>query len=93
MSEIVRDQSTHGFGLCCISLALEQLPVRTKAETITVAAIEAGVPNLAEAREIIAEFRRKAERDSAYGSSGLALVLSPRSPAASPRMRRPFALQ
>jgi transposase len=37
----------------------------TKAETVTVAAIEAGVPNLAEAREIIAEFhlmiRRKTE--------------------------------
>jgi len=37
----------------------------TKAETITVAAIEAGVPNVVEAREIIAEFhlmiRRKAE--------------------------------
>jgi transposase len=37
----------------------------TKAETVTVAAIEAGVPNLVEAREIIAEFhlmiRRKAE--------------------------------
>jgi len=37
----------------------------TKAETITVAAIEAGVPTLVEAREIIAEFhlmiRRKAE--------------------------------
>lgn len=28
----------------------------TKAETVTVAAIEAGVPNLVEAREIIAEF-------------------------------------
>jgi alkylhydroperoxidase/carboxymuconolactone decarboxylase family protein YurZ len=27
----------------------------TKAETVTVAAIEAGVPNLVEAREIIAE--------------------------------------
>jgi transposase len=37
----------------------------TKAETVTVAAIEAGVPNLVEAREIIAEFHvmigRKAE--------------------------------
>jgi len=37
----------------------------TKAETITVAAIEAGVPTLVEAREIIAEFhlmiRRKVE--------------------------------
>ena len=37
----------------------------TKAETVTVAAIEAGVPTLVEAREIIAEFhtmiRRKAE--------------------------------
>lgn len=37
----------------------------TKAETVTVAAIEAGVPNLVEAREIIAGFhlmvRRKAE--------------------------------
>src|SRR6185369_14010204 len=37
----------------------------TKAETITVAAIEAGVPNVVEAREIIAEFhlmiRRRAE--------------------------------
>ena len=37
----------------------------TKAETVTVAAIEASVPNLVEAREIIAEFhlmiRRKAE--------------------------------
>jgi transposase len=37
----------------------------TKAETVTVAAIEAGVPSLVEAREIIAEFhtmiRRKAE--------------------------------
>ena len=37
----------------------------TKAETVTVAAIEVGVPNLVEAREIIAEFhlmiRRKAE--------------------------------
>jgi transposase len=37
----------------------------TKAETVTVAAIEAGVPTLAEAREIIAEFhlmiRRKTE--------------------------------
>lgn len=37
----------------------------TKAETVTVAAIETGVPNLVEAREIIAEFhlmiRRKAE--------------------------------
>src|SRR6185369_2391783 len=36
-----------------------------KAETVTVAAIEAGVPTLVEAREIIAEFhtmiRRKAE--------------------------------
>jgi transposase len=39
----------------------------TKAETVTVAAIEAGVPSLVEAREIIAEFhlmiRRKAEAD------------------------------
>ncbi|TGN73411.1 transposase, partial [Bradyrhizobium yuanmingense] len=39
--------------------------VLTKAETVTVAAIEAGVPNLVDAREIIAEFhliiRRKAE--------------------------------
>jgi transposase len=39
----------------------------TKAETVTVAAIEAGVPTLVEAREIIAEFhlmiRRKAEAD------------------------------
>jgi transposase len=39
----------------------------TKAETVTVAAIEAGVPSLVEAREIIAEFhlmiRRKAETD------------------------------
>jgi transposase len=38
-----------------------------KAETVTVAAIEAGVPTLAEAREIIAEFhlmiRRKTEAD------------------------------
>ncbi len=38
--------------------------VLTKAETVTVAAIEAGVPNLVEAREIITEFhliiRRKA---------------------------------
>ena len=37
----------------------------TKAETVTVAAIEAGVPTLIEAREIIAEFhlmiRRKTE--------------------------------
>ena len=37
----------------------------TKAETVTVAAIEAGVPTLVEAREIIAEFnlmiRRKTE--------------------------------
>ncbi len=37
----------------------------TKAETVTVTAIEAGVPTLVEAREIIAEFhvmiRRKAE--------------------------------
>ena len=37
----------------------------TKAETVTVAAIEAGVPSLVEARDIIAEFhvmiRRKAE--------------------------------
>jgi transposase len=37
----------------------------TKAETVTIAAIEAGVPNLVEARDIIAEFhvmiRRKAE--------------------------------
>lgn len=37
----------------------------TKAETVTVAAIEAGVPTLFEAREIIAEFhlmiRRKTE--------------------------------
>jgi transposase len=37
----------------------------TKAETVTVAAIEVGVPNLVEAREIIAEFhlmiRRKTE--------------------------------
>jgi transposase len=37
----------------------------TKAETVTVAAIEAGVPTLVEAREIIAEFhlmiRRRAE--------------------------------
>jgi hypothetical protein len=37
----------------------------TKAETVTVAAIEAGVPTLVAAREIIAEFhlmiRRKAE--------------------------------
>jgi transposase len=37
----------------------------TKAETVTVAAIETGVPTLVEAREIIAEFhmmiRRKAE--------------------------------
>ena len=37
----------------------------TKAETVMVAAIEAGVPSLVEAREIIAEFhttiRRKAE--------------------------------
>ena len=37
----------------------------TKAETVTVAAIEAGVPTLVEAREIIAEFhlmiRRKVE--------------------------------
>lgn len=30
--------------------------VLTKAETVTVAAIEAGVPTLVEAREIIAEF-------------------------------------
>src|SRR6185437_9252623 len=39
--------------------------VLTKVETVTVAAIEAGVPNLVEAREIIADFhmmiRRKAE--------------------------------
>ena len=39
----------------------------TKAETVTVAAIEAGVPTLVEAREIIAEFhlmiRRKAEAE------------------------------
>ena len=37
----------------------------TKAETVTIAAIEAGVPTLVEARDIIAEFhvmiRRKAE--------------------------------
>jgi hypothetical protein len=33
----------------------------TKAETVTVAAIEAGVPTLIEAREIIAEFQRKTE--------------------------------
>jgi transposase len=39
----------------------------TKAETVTVAAIEAGVPSLVEAREMIAEFhtmiRRKAEAE------------------------------
>ncbi|MBB4383393.1 hypothetical protein GGD61_008093 [Bradyrhizobium sp. SBR1B] len=51
------------------------------------AAIEAGVPNLVEAREIIAEFhlmiRRKAEAGLTLGSTGLALVLSPPSRAAS----------
>ena len=51
----------------------------SKAETVTVAAIEAGVPTLVEAREIIAEFhlmiRRKAvSRAHAHGSSAPAPV-------------------
>lgn len=58
----------------------------TKAETVTLAAIEAG-PTLVEAREIIAEFhlmiRRKTEA-SFLGLSAPAPVSSPRSPAASP---------
>lgn len=58
----------------------------------TVAAIEAGVPALVEAREIIAEFhlmirrKAKARRASAHGSSAPAPVSSPPSPAASRRM-------
>lgn len=39
----------------------------TKAETITVAAIEAGVPTLVEAREIIAEFHRLIRRKTEAG--------------------------
>jgi len=37
----------------------------SKAETVTVAAVEAGVPTLVEAREIIAEFHRMIRRRAA----------------------------
>ena len=40
----------------------------TKAETVTVAAIEAGVPTLVEAREIIAEFHLMIRRKSRGGA-------------------------
>ena len=39
----------------------------TKAETVTVAAIEAGVPTLVEAREIIAEFHLMIQRKTEAG--------------------------
>ena len=39
----------------------------SKAETVTVAAIEAGVPNLVEAREIIADFHMMIRRKAAAG--------------------------
>jgi hypothetical protein len=39
----------------------------TKAETVTVAAIEAGVPTLVEAREIIAEFQMTIRRKAVAG--------------------------
>ena len=69
----------------------------TKAETVTVAAIEAGVPTLVEAREIIAEFhlmiRRKAEAGLHPGSSAPAPVSLPRSLAASRRMKPRFGRQ
>jgi transposase len=54
----------------------------TKAETVTVAALEAGVPTLLEAREIIAEFhmmiRRKLEAglSSWIECAGVSLVAS-----------------
>ena len=40
----------------------------TKAETVTVAAIEAGVPTLVEAREIIAEFHMMIRRKTEAGA-------------------------
>lgn len=64
----------------------------TKAETVTVAAIESGVPTLVEAREIIAEFhmmiRRKTEVGLIPWIEPPAPASSPRSPAASRKMKR-----
>lgn len=64
----------------------------TKAETVTVAAIESGVTTLVEARETIAEFhsmvRREVEAGLTHGSSEPAPVSQLLSPMASLRMRR-----
>ena len=58
----------------------------SKAETVTVAAVEAGVPTLVEARELVAEFhgmiRRRAAAELLPWTSALAPALSPHSPAA-----------
>ena len=64
----------------------------SKAETITVAAIESGVAVLVEAREIILEFqgiiRRKALADLDAWISKARPASSPRSPMACPRIKR-----
>ena len=69
----------------------------SKAETVTVAAIEAGVPTLVEAREIIAEFhmmiRHKAIAGLTPGSSAPEPAWLRRSEAASPRMKPPSGQQ
>jgi hypothetical protein len=69
----------------------------TKAETLTVAAIEAGLPSLVEAREIIAEFRtmilRKAETGLTQWIDRASPVSLLPSPAASRKMKWRFGPQ
>ena len=64
----------------------------SKADTVTIAAIEAGVPMLAEARDLIDRFqamiRRRSSPISIHGSPRPAPASSPRSPTASPRIKR-----
>jgi hypothetical protein len=69
----------------------------SKSETLTIAAIEKGVPLLVEAREIIIAFhamiRKKTHVDLDHGWNEHAQVSSHPSPTASPKTRPPSALR